>query len=532
MKRLFFALTAAAALWTAACGGGGGSNVQPPPPQGKYSLASLNGTYAFMTSGEVETAGGEAQMARVGSFVANGQGGILGGVEDVNIAGSPSGAVSITGGSYTVNADGHGSITFNLNGTNVVLGIVLTSTSDGLMIDETSNANQASTGSGNFILQDPTVCSSPVTSVTGPYVFDFAGLDSSGLAESFVGEFSVNGGQITTGIGDINDNATLFSAISLAGAGSFTAGTPAAGPDVCGRGQAIITNAATGQQTYAYYVVNSTRVRFINIAGGEMLSGDAVAQSASVPTSTANFTGGFVFELAGSSNNGGLTQIGRFSASSGMVMHVLADVDNAGVFQKASFSGGTITFDSVNPGRGQIAFASGSGFPYTFQFYLSSATAGVVQDISPASGNPGFGIDVSDGSLAAQSGNPFSSSNITGTYGMNWSGLVTAGGVGITDEEDLLAQSTITSLALSGTVDLFQFTSLTATPSLGLGVGGNIAIGGDGAGDDGMRSQLTVNLTGANPITFVIYFISPQQAFFAINAGQTHLDAGFLKMQQ
>jgi hypothetical protein len=45
---------------------------------------------------------------RVGSFTADGQGHITGGVEDVNAEGQVTNAVAITGGTYTVHADGRG----------------------------------------------------------------------------------------------------------------------------------------------------------------------------------------------------------------------------------------------------------------------------------------------------------------------------------------------------------------------------------------------------------------------------------------
>src|SRR5256885_12634313 len=53
------------------------------PISGNYSLASLNGTYAFVTSGEVITTSSNSNPAtpfsRTGSFVANGSGTITGG---------------------------------------------------------------------------------------------------------------------------------------------------------------------------------------------------------------------------------------------------------------------------------------------------------------------------------------------------------------------------------------------------------------------------------------------------------------------
>src|SRR5438552_15604587 len=202
MKRLLIAISVATALWSAACGSGG-SSVQPPPPAGKYSLASLNGQYAFVTNGEVFTSGASfpTPLARVGTFIADGKGNITGGMEDVNADGTPSNAIAITNGTYTVSADGRGAMTLNLGTSTLDFGITLTSNSDGLLIDETSNSNQASTGSGNFVLQKAAPFA--LTDVNGPYVFDFPGLDANNNPESFIGEFTVdNTGAIPTGFFD------------------------------------------------------------------------------------------------------------------------------------------------------------------------------------------------------------------------------------------------------------------------------------------------------------------------------------------
>src|SRR5882762_7349527 len=311
MNRLLLALVSAAALWTAACSGGGGQTVPPPPPAGNFSNASLNGQYAFVTSGEVFTGTTVTSLARVGSFTADGQGHITGGVEDVNAEGQVSNAVSITGGSYTVNADGRGFVNLVLGQSSVDFGIILTSTSDGLLIDETSNSSQASTGSGNFIKQNSTLFS--VTGIAGPYVFDFSGLDASQqigcpCPESLVGQFSVSSGVINPATFDDNDNTTLSN-------GSFT-GTLATDPL---NPQEPITNAGRGialiaGQNFVFYIVDSNRVRFISTNLG-MLSGDAVLQSGSIPASLSDINSSSAFIDAGSSPNGGLTRVGRFTAS-------------------------------------------------------------------------------------------------------------------------------------------------------------------------------------------------------------------------
>jgi hypothetical protein len=169
--------------------------------------------------------------------------------------------------------------------------------------------------------------------------------------------------------------------------------------------------------------------------------------------------------------------------------------------------------------------------PFTFVFYLTSATSGVIQDITQSSANGP--TDVADGTIAGQTGSPFSSSNITGTYAMNWSGLSLQSGVA--DEEDLVGQTTVSSLALTGAADIFQFQTVNG-PQIDNVLTGTITVGGDGAGDDGKRSTLAVTLTKngqATTVNSVLYFVSPQLAFFANNSSSpTRIVAGVLETQQ
>jgi hypothetical protein len=540
MKRLLLSLPMAAALWSAACGGG--STIQPPPPTGKYSVSSLNGTYAFTTSGEV-CAGCTTlatPLARAGSFIADGKGGITGGIYDVVTQGGASSTIPINSGStYTVSANGRGTLTFNItsNGapTSINFAIVLTSTSDGLMIDETANGTQSSTGSGNFILQS--TAAFQLSTISGNYVFDFTGFDGNvtngPFPESLVGQFSVTGsGQITTGSEDANDGFALSS-------GSIVPGTLTADPvnmSTSGRGTAVIEG-----QDYAFYIVDSTRVRFIssNINTGNtgpMLSGDAVLQN-TIPTALSAINGGFAFLVGGSDFHGnGLTRVARFTATGSALSKMLMD-DNVGSTEGFfnNLSNGSISAYDPATGRGQFSFQDSNSNVYTFVFYLSSQSGGVLQEISP-SNTAGQARVVADGSINLQSGSPFNSSNISGTYAMNWSGLVTAGGsISNTDEEDVLGQVKISSLSLSGTSDMFQFTSRTLTPGLDIGTGGSITLnGGDGTGDDGKRVDMDVNLSNISPIHMVVYIVSPQLAFFENrdNNGTPRIVAGVLQAQQ
>jgi hypothetical protein len=488
----------------------------------------LNGQYAFTTSGESFTGGLSATpLARVGTFTADGAGHITGGVEDVNANGAVTNAILIDNtSSYTVNADGRGSLTLVLGQNTLNFGITLTSVNDGLMIDETSNTTQSSTGSGNFVKQNSAMFS--VSSVSGPYVFDFPGLDGNGAPESFLGEFTANTGVISNGFFDKNDNGTFTSA-------AFNVGTFAPDPinnqapiATYGRGIAQIAG-----QSFVFYIVDGTRVRLLSTTGG-MLSGDAVSQSANVPTTTTALNTSFVFIVAGSSANGGITRIGRFTANGATVSNILLDTNNGGQFTPTNTGGSTnISFDAGNPGRGTVTFKDPNlSVPFTFVFYLSSATSGVIQDQSQSVANGA--TDVADGSIEAQSGSPFTSSNVSGTYAFNWSGLSLQnnGSFSTQDEEDVVGQVKVANLALTGASDSFQFQ--VGFPILDEVVAGSIMIPGDGTGGDGKRNTMSAKLTKVNSVTVnsVVYFVNPQLAFFTNNQDQNRVIAGVLKMQQ
>jgi hypothetical protein len=407
------------------------------------------------------------------------------------------------------------------------------------MTDETLSSSQASTGSGNFILQQSTPFT--LTELSGTYVFDFSGLDGaqpSPNPESFVGEFTANGGTgtIPTGLFDDNDGGTLTSDATM------TPGTIAQDPSQpssftsFGRGIATVAG-----QNFVFYIVDANRIRFLSTSNG-MLSGDAVLQ----PAVPASVSGGFAFLVAGSDLNAsnGLIRVGRLDANAcpqcvggpgNSVSKMLMDVNDAGSeteFGPSQLSNASISYDAAT-GRGQLSFQSSSVNVYSFVFYLNSATDGVIQEVSGPSGT-GTAVVVADGSLLSQSGSPFTSSNIAGPYAMNWSGLVTSGGSFATqDEEDFLAQETVKSLNLGGTYDLFQFTGLTLQTDRGSS--GSINFNsGDGTGGDGSSATMDVNLSNASPIHMVVYFVSPQLALFANrdNNGAQRIVAGILKVQQ
>src|ERR1700731_3807696 len=336
-KRVFFPGSLALGLYAAACGGGN-STFTPTPtptptPQGSYSLASLNGTYAFSMSGTDNTQG--LSISRIGSFHADGQGNITMAIEDVNDGGSFStfNFTAAPASNYTMSSDGKGVLT--LSHPNVVnpsladnftFSIALDSTSGGLMIE----TDGSSTMSGNFRLQ--TISSTFATA----YAFDVSGVDlGNSTSASFIGQFTTNGvSGVTGGEMDVNDGASPSGAITLQ-PGTIT--LDATNFSNFGRGTLTLTTTLNSQVlnlTYVFYVVDGSHLVLVENDTVAATSGSATAQAA-VPTTVAAFPGSFVFAVGGAAISqgvfGGLSRAGRFTAdANGNITNLNVDEDFSG----------------------------------------------------------------------------------------------------------------------------------------------------------------------------------------------------------
>jgi len=496
------------AMFAAACSGGG-STPTPPPPTGNFSNASLKGPYAFFMSGTNITTGDF--FSRIGSFTADGSGNITAGLEDVDVTGSAE-LIELSPSSYTIQADGRGIV--NLAGTGPLkFSVTMLSPTEGLMIETDGIA----TTSGRFFLQDPTTFAN---GFNGNYVFDVSGIDFNLAApDTIVGQLVAANGSLH-GVLDENDNAHRTGAQPVT-SGSFQ--IDAANNTDFGRGTMTFTAGGT-QYHFIYYVVNALRLVMIEDESfsGALTVGTATSQS-SVPTGNATFNGNFVFLSTGSGTSGPITRIGRFTANgTGALTSVFADTNDNGstaLVPKGSLSNTAYTIDTNFPGsgRGTFTFTDSSLGPFSFVFYLSSASGGVIQDVS-FNNNKG---NVGDGTLQLQTGAPFTLAGLAGDYGLNFSGVSSNSSTQATAEEDYVGRITFASVSaggnVSGVVDFSEF-SANQGGFLNVVVSGNgLTIGGDGSTSSGMRNALSLKLAGnpSSTLNFVPYIVDSQHMFVA-----------------
>jgi hypothetical protein len=433
-----------------ACGGG---TIQPPPPSGPYSNASLHGQYAFTMSG-VDLNG--AYTARAGSFTADGAGNITGGLEDVLqlSTGAPAALVSFSGGHYTVQSNGRGQLVLRAasGGGQLQLDIALQSLSAGFAMETDLNAST----NGTFNLQ--TSADFTNAALVNPYVFELSGVSFSATNAAPVGMIGKittdGGGNITGGVMDTNDGFSL----TPSGATAVTPSTYAL--DTNGNG----TNFGRGMmtlngRTFAFYIVDGTHFKMIEEDDLGGTAGDAVQQAGAIPTQNGQFTGGFVYQIAGVSvittgSLGPVTRVARYTADgNGGLGAISLDDNNDGgylhISQGGNISAATYAIDAANAGsgRGTYTFKDSGAGTYSDVFYLISPTQGVVLETSR-------GI-IGTGPMYAQSAGPFTLVGLAGTFVTSWSGVQLGSTSAIAFDENFVSQYTLsnaTSSNITGTL--------------------------------------------------------------------------------
>lgn len=352
-----------------------------------YSDHSLNGPYAFSYKGN--DASGFLGVA--GSFVADGSGHIVSGLEDFDsfITGVST-QVTLTG-TYQVSTDGRGTATMNTGQGTVTLAFAISTNQHARVIRFDSNA----TGGGTIDQQNLNALSNSLSVISGPYALVAFGADSSFHPMGIGGEFSADGvGNIpaTNTILDVNDDGIANSGgittddTTLHGSYQFDAAFPGTG-----RGTLTLTSSTTGSREYAFYIVDSGHIQLVEIDGNAFVAGRAVAAPAGNSFSASSLvSANYSFTNGGNSSAGAYAGGGVFvSDGSGTTTGGTFDINNAGTYNSGpALSACPYTVDATT-GRIDLKLFTGTGTcPMTagasvseFAAYLTSEGSALLLEI-------------------------------------------------------------------------------------------------------------------------------------------------------
>lgn len=527
MKRGALLLTLLVAAFTGACSGGGGGGTLPPPPPLGFSNSSLNGQYAFTMTGQAS----DGFIARIGTFIADGKGGIsAGGIELVSTASNGFQLLNFLSSNYQIQSDGRGVI----NLSNITTGqfplsfsITMTSTTGGIICQ-----TDGFTGtSGTFQLQDTSAFTK--NAISGPFAFNASGLDPNGTPDSIVGQFTLNDGTLPGGVYDENDGAVASGPQVMAADSYFLDATNGT---TNGLGQLAFNGFV-----YDFIIVNSKKIFLIEEPGQNSLAGTTTIGTAfgqsGVPANNAAFNGSYAFLVSGIGITSADFKLGRFTANGGALSAIAMDEKLVGdpVTQvpNGSLSAMSYTIDPSfpNSGRGTVTFKDSNTGTYSFIFYMASPTQGVIQDNSN-------GI-IGDGTILAQTGT-FSNMSIASEYAFNWNGTSDNQTNGTEGEEDFVGHVTVSSAASNNVTGAMDFSELNLVDPAKAGIhnsalNGTITINGDGTTSSGNRSTLKVTAAGTNgaPSTTFNFSLYPVNAstMFVINTDMDHSTGGVFTKQ-
>jgi hypothetical protein len=492
-----------------------------------YSASSLQGQFAFSMAGS----NASGHFFRAGSFVADGARNLTSVLEDVN---SPSGATTLpisTTGTYTVGADGRGTLQLNDGLTPASFDFVLVNGAQLQII----GFDASGTAAGQANAQDAsTFANTPFSALNGTYVFDFSGVDgSNGLSQ--IGEITSDGaGNITNGSIDINDGGALsqfpiyvsktvctpapppapqppttpFSNYSIASNGRGTLELTTLLPS-CFPGPAFALN---------FYVVSRGGAKFVGTNTTQQVAGFTSQQAPNVALNVSALDGNYAFLLAGSAPGGPIATAGSFSPNGAGCLTLLAGVlnqldenVNGTVTPDLFFStlpssdpacpndAGKYTLDST--GRGTLSFST-SNRAYNFVFYLGPVGSAAIQET-----DAGY---ASDGNFILQQ----SAASIQGNYAIETAGVSGASPQDSTGQIGANGTGAIT----SGNTDTNTGGTLASAQPV---TGSYSAFATNG------RATLTLNSGTPN---YAAYIVSPTQVYILeIQAGQ--LAAGALLRQ-
>ena len=372
---------------------------------GKGSESLLNGQYALSLSGF--DASGPTGL--LGSFTANGSGGITAGTLDINSGGS-SGVqsnLSITTGSssYSIGADHRGCLTLAAPGVTrsfrFAVSLITSGVAAGARVIEFDNSGANTTG----VIRVQTPSAFP--SLAGNYAFggDGGHGPASGGGKIAMGGVLTLGSGSITGISDTNDGGTMnggsasYPANPVSLSGAYTIGAN-------GRGSLSYTPSGGSIVNNVVYVLDQTEFFFMTIDAqsvNPLLSATALQQSPGTFGASSLNAASLIY-VTGLTGTGTGSQVeaGIFTPNGAGTFSFAGDKNSGGSVSTDAFSG---SYSVATSGRALIS-KTGSTKPNLIE-YLTSANTGFV-----------LSTDVQVSSNFAQTivGGPFTNSSLKGTF--------------------------------------------------------------------------------------------------------------------
>ncbi|HKS73653.1 MAG TPA: Ig-like domain-containing protein [Terriglobales bacterium] len=393
-----------------------------------FNNASLSGAYAFTLTSFPTT----RPTFEVGSILADGNGNIVSGVEDIN-ASTVSSAVTLSG-KYSIFPDGRGTVTLTSNGQSRTFRIVLNSNSANpgdnsaqlLQTDLQGNAI------GTLEKQDASSFANADMANTN-YVFRMGGFDASGANRSAVGTLAMDAQGINgNGVQDLNDNGAITANASI---------TESTGTIDATTGRALSTMAGSH---FAMYMVSATKMYFLQLDSSLPAIGTAEKQTAASLSD-----GGYAFQVETGGTEGRAWMMGQFNVSGA---NISGGVETQSGAVNIAVTGGSLTLGSN--GRGTLLQNTDHGFRNFIAYVVSPQKMYLILNNDPhaASGVAEFQQAGGSFSLAALNGDFSFGVAQTGQTNLTVLGQFVADGKGnITGVQDLSQPGKSNSAPVSGT---------------------------------------------------------------------------------
>lgn len=397
---------------------------------GTLNNGLLDGHYAFTLKGWSSST---TATSAVGSFIADGSGGLSGGLIDTADQNTNPGTLSTTfTGTYCVGSNNLAILTITQASGNPATFAAALDNNDhnGHIIGYDASGKLIS---GALVQQTTSAFSA---GVSGNYAFGLVGADQSGKRYSIAGQFDSNSGSLT-GEADYSDSGTATAATTLLNSTTNLTVDPNTG-----RGTATIFLSGPGTAiNYVFYVINANQLIMMALDSTEnppmMMTGRVFSQASNLTLSGTAVLAWADIDNSGqnpvSEVQGGILSVTAPGGASGTFSVDLDDNDGGNLV------GGTVTGTYSIAADGRMPISNLSGCPggcgsHAPVFYVYGTNQAFMV---------GTGGDARFGNLLAQTGTTFTTGSLAATY---------FGGTQATVMEGSVSVSTVTFSSTNGTV--------------------------------------------------------------------------------